>query len=329
VLPLVEYSSDPLVTSVYLAYFGYAQCMAGRYEAARHSLVRAHEACTRFRLTFNASLCDIIRAQIEIGERRWKEARRVIDALEKIAPDFEDPYVEASISVLRARLALALGALSTLSRLPKHPSVRTPPRSINGEYHALLALAAASEGALDQAEREMALARSLTSTVETVYITRFTETILSIVRETGGSNRARKAAQCLADANSAGVLDALVVAYRAYPQLLEVLKNEPDVAEIIRQTLVLARDTRLAAAYGFDNVTTSALAPPVGTLTRRETEVLDLLGRGLSNAAIAKRLVIAESTVKVHVNHVFKKLGAKTRLQAALLARDLLNDYDD
>ena len=63
--------------------------------------------------------------------------------------------------------------------------------------------------------------------------------------------------------------------------------------------------------------------PFVERLTRREREILLLMSEGLSNPEIAKRLFISLSTTKVHVRHVFRKLGVRTRLQAILHARDL------
>jgi HD-GYP domain-containing protein (c-di-GMP phosphodiesterase class II) len=55
-------------------------------------------------------------------------------------------------------------------------------------------------------------------------------------------------------------------------------------------------------------------------LTPREIEVLRLLARGLSNKAIAARLVIAPKTVGNHVEHIYAKIGASTRAQASLFA---------
>lgn len=55
-------------------------------------------------------------------------------------------------------------------------------------------------------------------------------------------------------------------------------------------------------------------------LTERETEVLRLIGKGLSNKEIARELSIGEKTVKTHVSAVLNKLGVLSRTQAALHA---------
>jgi DNA-binding NarL/FixJ family response regulator len=64
----------------------------------------------------------------------------------------------------------------------------------------------------------------------------------------------------------------------------------------------------------------SACGPGAGKLSLRETEVLRLVGQGLSNRKIARELDISEKTVKNHLSAVFCKVGVAGRTQAALYA---------
>jgi DNA-binding NarL/FixJ family response regulator len=61
-------------------------------------------------------------------------------------------------------------------------------------------------------------------------------------------------------------------------------------------------------------------------LSSREVEVLRLAASGLANKQIARRLGISESTVKVHLGSVFRRIGVTDRTSAALWANDNLPD---
>jgi DNA-binding NarL/FixJ family response regulator len=61
---------------------------------------------------------------------------------------------------------------------------------------------------------------------------------------------------------------------------------------------------------------------PFPELTDREREVLDLVARGLTNAAIARQLVVSDKTVRNHVSNVFAKLHVAGRAEAVARARD-------
>jgi two-component system nitrate/nitrite response regulator NarL len=61
---------------------------------------------------------------------------------------------------------------------------------------------------------------------------------------------------------------------------------------------------------------------PIHSLSPRETEILRLIARGDSNKHIARALDIAETTVKIHVQHILRKLGLANRVHAAVYASE-------
>ena len=78
-------------------------------------------------------------------------------------------------------------------------------------------------------------------------------------------------------------------------------------------------DPRVAAA-----LLPSREPPLADQLSEREKQVLRLVAAGLTNKQIARRLGIAESTVKVHTGNIFRRIGVTDRTSAALWAKDHL-----
>ena len=85
---------------------------------------------------------------------------------------------------------------------------------------------------------------------------------------------------------------------------------------------------KLVAAFQSQGAPTPEPLPeeeePASVLSPREEDVLREIARGLSNKEIARALDIAETTVKIHVQHILRKLGLSSRVQAAVYASDRL-----
>jgi DNA-binding NarL/FixJ family response regulator len=106
-----------------------------------------------------------------------------------------------------------------------------------------------------------------------------------------------------------------------------VLKDAPAVELVHAVRVVAADDALLAPPLTRRLIARFARRPrpdpppaSLGALTRRETEMLRLIARGLSNAEISDTLVIAEQTTKTHVGRILAKLDLRDRTQAVVLA---------
>jgi ATP/maltotriose-dependent transcriptional regulator MalT len=115
------------------------------------------------------------------------------------------------------------------------------------------------------------------------------------------------------------LIESCVSAYRGCPELLVSLLADVGTHDELERILAAAGDASIAPS-------TSYGSHSVMNLSRREKEVLGLIGHGLSNSEIGQRLFISPVTVKVHVRHIFEKLGVKSRAEAALRAAQIGRD---
>jgi DNA-binding NarL/FixJ family response regulator len=145
--------------------------------------------------------------------------------------------------------------------------------------------------------------------------------LVCAIRE-GGSDVVDRALHLEDVAFHTGAVDLLVTTYRSCPEVLAILLRAAD-GRRFRALVEVVGDEDLARAAGY----------PIAVnddrrllLTRRETEVFQLLRTGVSNREIARMLFIEESTVKAHAHRIYDKLGVRSRnalaVQAALERAD-------
>lgn len=95
--------------------------------------------------------------------------------------------------------------------------------------------------------------------------------------------------------------------------------------ELLLEQIRKALGGKMVLSENVTEVLASAIRKPVSrdqaslnSLTNREYEILSLIAKGMSNKVIARELDISDGTVKVHVKHLLKKLGLRSRVEAAV-----------
>ena len=321
-LDSLEYSRDPLVSTSFLAMASVAARFAADYPLSRNLAERAVHMCRelRFDLGLGASLLSLAGAQL--GLRAFGQAQRSLKAFDRTSISREDPFYRVEALTLKARLHAYRGNLQgALAAHDDLTGMNAPPRAL-GTYLAAHSILLAASGDTARARRSADRARSNGSNIEMIHFAELGELISDAV-DVDPRFRIRTAKAVVA-CNAAAYLDGLVFAYRVYPPLLEAGRTQPEARRVLEGLLAKSRDHELAQSAGID-LRVDETSDPLGVLTRRELEVLGLLSQGMTNDEIAASLFIARSTAKVHVRHIFEKLGVRSRLQAVLRAQELLD----
>lgn len=118
------------------------------------------------------------------------------------------------------------------------------------------------------------------------------------------------------------VTQALKFGARAYilkgvgaSHLVEIVRAVNDGGSYVSPSLA----AKLLSNFGRSRSKTAADQDPIETLTAREEQILDLLGKGLRNKEIARQLDLKEKTVKHYVTNILQKLHLRNRVEAAVL----------
>jgi len=311
---VVDLVSEPHARSAF--YFTRSNLLAllGRYSEALSAAAECERYAKDAHLPFVAPYARRVRAVSLLGLRHFARCKRTLDGLAETAQAQAEVFLEIEAKLIRCRLLVAQGLASRGAELLRTPPETFPFEGERGEYLATLGLAQACSGNLRDA---VALAEEAESVSKTIEVRALVPCIRAIVAIRKQSPDARKVAQAAFKTiiNLQGI-DPFVVSYRGCPEFLVALAQNREVLAQLTPILENAHDQTLAKSASL------SLSPPTGRrhLSQREDEVLGLIAQGLTNKEIAEVLFISEATVKVHVRHIFEKLGVRTRTEAAFRA---------
>jgi DNA-binding CsgD family transcriptional regulator/tetratricopeptide (TPR) repeat protein len=318
VAPLVARSEDPLIHSSFLNVHSAILALGGRYDAALSTANAEVELASTYGLAFAMPDAQFQRALALFGLRSFRHSASALNISERAAACLGHEFLLMNIGILRARLRLMTDPSGALDVFERYQSALERP-AMQGEYCAWWSLGLALVGRVGQAESLVARAESLSQRIEVTALTPWTRCVIA---SSSGRSVAAHANRALETSLATGNVDAFVTTYRAFPPVLTALaanrRNHRDLKEI----LVQAHDHGLAESAGL-RLPRSPRAEGFAVLSNREREVLDLVSQGMTNKQIGKALFIEEVTVKAHMRSVCKKLGVRTRTEAAMRAAEL------
>jgi ATP/maltotriose-dependent transcriptional regulator MalT len=317
-LELLGGASDPLVRSGFIQSFGTALNLAARYEEAYELADRQMAEAKRFGLDWVRPHGLEMRALAQIGLRDFEGAHAALRNAYRLAETAKDVHAQINATALVTRIELAQGMASQALEVLGSASSRAGSPGMEGELRSIRALTLACLGRPDEAENEIEASMAITSHLEARGLRTYAAVIVAHGR--GDLDVLKEhLREALRDSETTGNADAFVTAYRAFPDLLHTIA---DARVPLDEFLLLPLRFHDGALAGRARLRTrEPRAMTDEELTEREEEVLALLREGLSNRQIAHTLWIAESTVKVHVRHIFDKLGVRSRTAAALFRR--------
>jgi ATP/maltotriose-dependent transcriptional regulator MalT len=314
---LAEHSRDPLIRSSFLNSSASLLVLAGRYEQAATVSESAIAFIRDASLDFALPFALLNAAASHLGLRRFRTCRTNLVLSDRST--LRSAFLICNTTAIDARLRLATNQASEAALLLEqtYPVAKTQ-RVTHAEHLAWWSMAEAVAGNAQAATILSRQAESLSQRIEVSALVPWTNALL-----VSNKNTNRRAAQTAFQITlKTGNIDAFVTAYRAQPHLLELLLVQGQHEERLKSVLCESRDQDLAETVGL-----SLPTPPeikgLTLLTKREREVVELVAGGLTNKEIGRTLFITEATVKVHVRKICRKLGVRTRTEAAMRAAEL------
>jgi ATP/maltotriose-dependent transcriptional regulator MalT len=311
VADIVGDAKDPVVRASFWHIYGAARRAAADYTGALEASENALREINTFDLRFGRAHVYLTRAGALMGTAAYDEALALLDEVAREATRNGDAYLQMNERTSRCKLHLLLGQTADAVGVTEKKWSQVGSRGQYAEFLAARAVALSSNGSgdlalelLQQAEttsRENE-ASALCTSIRALFAVEVRDSLTTILPR-------------LRETVSRGVLDPFVFAFRLNRRLPREVARIPAMRSALQEVLSVVDGQELG---------TRGLEPrqPLedAGLTDREREILDLLGEAKSNKEIAQALFLSDSTVKVHVSNVLRKIGARTRTEAAIYA---------
>lgn len=310
-LPLV---ADPMIRTSFRNIFGYALAASAQFDEALRLMTEQLEDAERCRIAFAIPYALITQALVHTGRREYQRAIELLTIADERAGHANDHTAISVSAAVRTRTCIAQGAFET-ALAPAVSIASDSPRSLRAEVTACRALALAGAGHLERAA-DLARVALESVGVEATICGRATMAVIAL-RQGEPAEARDQARLALACAIQTGLVESFVCTYRGFPDVLVILLEDRSLHSDLAYILNIVGDAEAGPIAG------SAGEHSILQLSPREKEVLALLSRGLTNPQIGEALFISPVTVKVHVRHIFEKLGVKSRAEAALRAAQL------
>ena len=259
-----------------------------------------------------------IHALVASGQRSYTTSASLLDEVDERASKTGDSSALQLSTAVRVRLLIAQASFEdAATRAGMDLSFAT--RSLRGELLGVQALALAALGQIRRSKQIAASALEVSIGVESG-IAANCALAVGALNQDHQEEALGRAGAALDRAVHTGMIESFVSAYRGCPELLVCLLQDREHHAQLERVLKRAGDGHLAPDL------TATNERSVLSLSPREKEVLALVAQGLSNAEIGRNLFISPVTVKVHVRHIYEKLGVRSRAAAALRATQLGRD---
>jgi LuxR family maltose regulon positive regulatory protein len=312
VAKLVPEAKDPVVRASFWHVYAAALRVAAHYARAMQAANQALLEAERFHLEFARAHVLLTLAGIQLGLGRPDVAEPLLDEVADLALDRGDTYLLMNEKTARCRLHLLAGDASSGLHVTEGSWPHVPSDGQYAELLACRAIALARAGGQGEKALELISEAERTSQEnEASHLCMWARAILAV--DANDANADELVSQALDRSVTTAILDPLMFARSVSPSIARFRRVPSLVDELLSASVV-------STASGSGPPLRNPVSSPLDELTRREREVLSLLAESKTNKEIASALFLSEATVKVHVRHILRKLGARTRTEAAIQA---------